>query len=156
IKFVAIDHSRCLSIIVTDFGVVQTELLYTDKKLSAFSAKRIEGYFQWRLTGHSKPENLEKEEEQIAQKLYNEVMVRYLVGYANFTNEEIYRTGFSKLLSYPEFNDSVALANSLALFENTHSMRLLTKECTKMNKLRFWIGDDLNVFSTTSPNSSVI
>ena len=156
IKLVSIDHHRCLCIVVTDFGLVQTELLHTEKKLSAFTLKRIEGYFHWRLTGHDKPENLEKDEEQLGLKLYNELMVRYIVGYSNFTNEEIYRTGFSRLLAYPDFNDVMTLANSLTLFENAHSIRLLVKECTKLEKLRFWIGDDLNPYSNANPNCSVI
>lgn len=156
IKFIPIDHSRCLCIVITDFGLVQTELIHTEKKFSAFSAKRIETYFHWRLTGQEKPENLEPEEEQFSQRIYNELMVRYIVGYSNFTNEDLYRTGFSKLLGYADFSDGVTLANSLALFENPHSIRLLTKECIKTNKLRFWIGSDLASYTTTSPNCSVV
>ena len=156
IKLVSIDSHRCLCVIVTDFGLVQTELLHTDKKLSAFTLKRIEGYFHWRLTGHDKPENLEKDEEQMGHKLYNELMVRYIVGYSNFTNDEIYRTGFSRLLAYPDFTDGATLANTLALFENAHSIRLLVKEATKLDKLRFWIGEDLNAYCSTNPNCSVV
>lgn len=156
IKLMAIDSTRCLCIIITDFGVIQTEVLHTEKKLSAFSIKRMEDYFSWRLTGHGKPENLIGEEEMLAQKFYNEVMVRYIVGYSNFIDEEIYRTGFSKLLAYSEFNDSSALAGSLALFENVHGMRLLLKECCKGNKIKFWIGEDLIPYAATSPLCTVI
>lgn len=151
VKLVVIDHKRVLAILVTDFGVVQTEILHTDKKLSSFSAKRIESYFHFRLNGRNLPENLEKEEEALAIKLYNEVMVRYIVGYTNFTEKEVIRTGFSKLLTYPDFQDTKVLANSLSLFENTHSIRLLLKECTKQNALKFWIGDDLSALTENTP-----
>lgn len=156
IKLVAIDQNRCLCVLITDFGVIQTEVLHTEKKLSAFALKRMEEYFHWRLTGHTRPENLEKDEEEFAQKQYNELMVRYIVGYSNFTNEEIYRTGFSRLLAYPDFSDGMTLASSLGLFENAHSMRLLTKECSTKNKLRFWIGNDLDPFTAATPNCTVL
>ncbi len=156
LKLVTIDTNRCLCVIVTDFGVIQTEILYIDKKLTSFSAKRVESYFHWRLTGNDKPENLTEDEEKLAQQFYNELMVRYIVGYSNFTNEEIHRTGFSKLLSYPDFHETATLAKSLALFENVQSMRLMLKECSKLNQIKCWIGEDLETFSQNIPECSVI
>lgn len=156
LKLVPIDHTRCLCVVITDFGVVKTEILPVDSKFSSFTVKRMESYFHWRLTGNDKPDHLEYEEEKLAQTIYNEIMVRYIVGYSNFTNEEIYRTGFSQLLNYPEFHDPLTLSNSLALFENAHSMLLLLKECSKMNRLKVWIGDDLSHLTADIPNCSVI
>lgn len=157
LKLIPLDASRCLCVIITDFGVIRTEIVQAPTKLSTFSVKRIESYFHWRLTGIDKPKELKNEEEAIAQSLYNELMVRYIVGYSNFINEEIHRTGFSRLLAYPDFQDAGILATSLALFENAHSMRLLLKECMALNHLKFWIGDDLAPFSTTHiPDCAVI
>lgn len=147
IKLVIIDSNRLLCILMTDFGEIRTEMLYTEQKLGAIASKRLESYFNWRLTGQNKPENLSKTEEELAQKLYNELLVRYIVGYSQFNEEEIYRTGFSSLLNYPEFQDPTILASSLTLFENTHGMRLLLKECSKFDKLKFWIGNDLTNYS---------
>jgi heat-inducible transcriptional repressor len=156
LKLVPIDHARCLAVIVTDFGLIQTETLHTDQKLSGFAVKRIESYFHWRLTGNDQPDHLSLEEEKLAQDFYNELMVRYIVGYAHFTREEVHRTGFSRLLSHPEFRDPGALASSLSLFENAHSMRLLLKECSKLNRLKFWIGDDLSPYCQESPHCAVL
>lgn len=157
IKLVVIDTDRCLCVLMTDFGEIRTEMLYTEQKLGVIASKRLEGYFNWRLTGHNKPENMNKAEEETAQKLYNELMVRYIVGYSQFNEEEVYRTGFSSLLAYPEFQDPSLLANSLALFENTHGMRLLLKECSKFDKLKFWIGRDLTNYSNqTHVDSAVV
>lgn len=156
VKLVPLDNHRCLCILVTDFGAVQTEIVYVDKKLSAFSAKRIEDYFHWRLTEVHEPQNLEPEEDALAKKLYKELMLRFIVGYSNFTDSEIHRTGFSRLISYPEFQDLKELSNSMALFENAHSMRLILKECTKLNSLKYWIGDDLLPYTATTPNCAVI
>jgi heat-inducible transcriptional repressor len=162
-KLVAIDTNRCLCVLITSFGVVQTEILPIPKKLSSFSLKRLELYFKWRLNSHpdinhevTKPENLEHEEELLAQQLYNEVMVRYIVNYANFTDEDVYRTGFSKLLSYQDFQDSHSLINCLSLFENAHSVRLLLKECSKKNRLQSWIGEDLISFSSHPQDCAVV
>lgn len=158
LKLVVLDATRCLGIIITDFGIIRTEVMSVPIKLSTFAVKRIESYFHWRLTGINTPEKLDPEEEILAQSLYNEIMVRYIVGYSNFTNEEIHRTGFSRLLIYPDFQDASILASSLALFENIHSMRLLLKECTTLNSLKFWIGDDLAPFSHSNqiPDCAVL
>lgn len=156
LKLVPIDHSRCLCVIITDFGMIQTEMLASELRLSTLAAKRIEAYFQWRLTGHNKPENLSVEEEKTAQSFYNELMVRYIVGYSNFTDESLFRTGFSKLLNYQEFLDPATLAHSLALFENTHSMRMLLRECGSHDTLKFWIGDDLSHYTMTTPDCAVL
>lgn len=156
IKLVPIDYHRCLAVIITDFGVVQTEILHTTKKLSSFSTKRLESYFHFRLSGRHLPENLNEEEEELGLKFYNELMVRFIVGYTNFTDKEIIRTGFSKLLTYPDFQDTVLLAKALSLFENVHSMRLLLKECTKQNRMKYWIGDDLATYTTGTDGCAVI
>lgn len=162
IKLVGIDPTRCLCVIITSFGLIDTEVLHIDKKLSSFSLKRMEAYFRWRLhrssqtSEISQPENLTEEEEKLAKELYNEIMVRYIVTYSNFTDEDIYRTGFSKLLAYPDFQDTSTLTNCLSLFENVHSVRLLLKECSKKDKLRFWIGEDLNAFSNQPQECAVV
>lgn len=156
IKLVPIDHVRCLCVLITDFGVIKTEVLPTERKLTAFAVKRIEDYFHWRLTGNDKPEHLDEEEVTLSQQLYNELMVRHIVSYSNFSDEEVYRTGFSQLLAYPEFHNTAALSTSLALFENTHSMRLLLKQCSILNDLTFWIGDDLVSFTEKTPNCAIL
>jgi heat-inducible transcriptional repressor len=155
-KLVPIDATRCVCVLVTDFGVIRTEVLRLPNKLSAFAIKRIESYFEWRLRGIQQPENLEPEEKELAQNFYNELMVRYIVGYSNFIDEEIYRTGFSHLLAYPEFHDATVLASSLSLFENAYSMRLLLRECISNKQMKFWIGDDLKAYTALIPDCTII
>ncbi len=143
IKLVGIDQTRCLCILVTDFGLIHTETLFTERKLSNFSLKRIEAYFHWRITGMDKP-TLSQEEEEIATRFYKEIMLRHIVGYTNFSQEDVFKTGFSKLLQYPDFNNATALASGLSLLENPSSMRALLNECVRTNTLSCWIGEDLN------------
>lgn len=155
IKLVAIDAARYLCILVTDFGLIHTEVMHTEHRLNAFSIKRIESYFQWRLTGLNKPA-LEKGEEEVAIEFYKELMLRYIVSYSHFADQDLYRTGFSSLLSYPEFHNPATLSESLALFENAHGIRLLLKECSKLNTLKFWIGTDLAPYSSQKPECAVL
>ena len=93
-----------------------------------------------------KPLFKDEAEAKLAQRIYNEVMVRHVVGYANFPEEDVLRTGLSKLLAYPEFNDAAALASSLALLEDHNQMRVILRECCKRNELFAWIGDELCPF----------
>jgi heat-inducible transcriptional repressor len=155
-KLLPLDARRCLCVLITDFGIIHTETVQLPYKLSSFAVKRMESYFHARLTGLQKPALLDKDEEDLAQGIYNELMVRYIVGYSNFIDEEIYRTGFSRLLTYPDFQDPTVLATSLALFENAHSMRLLLRECMALKCLKFWIGDDLAAYTPTNPNCTVL
>lgn len=156
IKLVSLDNHRLLCIVVTDFGVIQTVTLHSETKLNAFLLKRLEGYFQWRLKGLEKPETLTEEEDALAQGFYSEVMVRYVVNYSYFTQEDIYRTGFSQLLHYSEFHDAATLASSLTLFENHHRMRLLLRECGSHGSLRCWIGEELAAPGEPSLHASVL
>jgi heat-inducible transcriptional repressor len=143
VKLVSIDATRLLCILITSFGQIFTEPLSTPQKLSSFAIKRIENYFLKKLKNLDERLKLTAEEELLAIKFYNEIMVRYLVRYSNFSDEEIHTTSFSKLLSYPEFSDPISLATGLSLFENSSHMRHLLSECTKARTLKFWIGSEL-------------
>lgn len=157
IKLVPVDLSRCLCILMTDFGEIKTEILYIDQRIGAISAKRIEAYLNFRLNGQFKPEGISGEEEEMALKIYRELLIRYVVNYSQFNAEDIYRTGFSTLAGHPEFLEPTLLANSLAFFENMQGMRHLLKECRKLDILRFWIGDDLLTFlPQTHPDCTII
>lgn len=156
VKLVEIDPSKILSIVVTDFGLIRTETIYLEKPLPPYFLRTCEEYFLWRLTKGEKPLFQTEAETKLAQKIYNEVMVRHVVGYANFPNEEIVRAGLSKLLAYPEFNDAVALANSLSLLEDEGEMRAILRKTLTENELTFWIGDDLCPHVPPSSECAVI
>jgi heat-inducible transcriptional repressor len=146
IKMVTIDAHRVLCVLITDFGQVHTEVLYTDKKMGNFTLKRLESFFRWKLTGLDQPK-LPPDEEAVATRFYSEVMMRHLVGSSHFTADDIYKTGFSKLLSYPDFNDATALAEGLGLFEDEQALRALLQECAKAGDLSCWIGSQLHACS---------
>lgn len=155
-KLIPIDTERCLCVLITDFGEICTEVLHTEQKIGTISARKIEAFFNARLTGQHKPDFLTKHEEELAQKLYSELLVRYIAGYSKFGEEDIYRTGLSSLLSYPEFQDPATLSNGLSLFENTHGIRLLLKECAKKEILKYWIGSDLTSIAPQAANDCAV
>lgn len=155
IKLVQIDQSRILCVLITDFGIIHTETIHTEKKLSSFAIKRLESYFNWKLTGLDKPK-LDVEEERFAERLYKEVMLRHIVSYTNFSAEDLFQAGFSKLLSYPDFNDAAALASGLSLFENKIQLRNLLNACMKKGGPSCWIGESLEQFSPEASSCSVI
>lgn len=155
IKLLLVDHSRLLCVIVTDFGMIHTEVLYLDRKLSNFSLKRIESYFSYRLTGTDKPQ-MTTEEEALGTHLYKELLLRHIVGYANFSAEDLIQAGFSKLLAYPDFNEAASLASGLSLFENKQVLRELLKSTYDKESLSCWVGDDLTPFSQEASSCSMI
>jgi heat-inducible transcriptional repressor len=143
VKFLQLDPMKLLSVLLTDFGLIRTETIYLEKNVDALFLRSLEEYFLWRMNKSEKPLFRNESEAKTAQRIYNEIMVRHVVGYANFPNEEIIRTGLSKLLAYPEFNDAAALANSLALLEDEAEMQAILRETAKSNEMTYWIGDEL-------------
>lgn len=155
IKLLSIDIHRILCVLVTDFGTVRSEILFIEKKLSAFSIKRIEQFFHFKITGLDKPK-LSAEEELIANKFYNEILLRHIVNYSSFSYSDILKTGFSKMLQYPDFNNTSSLASGLALFENDNALRALLMECSEQKEVKFWIGEDLYPFSSQASTCAVL
>ncbi|MCE5292983.1 MAG: heat-inducible transcriptional repressor HrcA [Chlamydiales bacterium] len=157
IKLVSLDSSRALAIVLTNFGQVYTEVLHAPHKMSQHSIQRIQSYFHSRLMNNDLvTEPLSQEEHELAVRFYQETMARYLVNYANFSAEDMFRTGFSKLLRYPEFQEAESLASSLSLFENQTALRSLARDVQRAGKMKCWIGEDLFAFLSSKPNCCLI
>ena len=155
IKLVSIDQSRLLCVLISDFGLIHNEVLYIDKKISHLLLRKLESYFNWRLNKLDKP-LLSQEEESLAAKLYKEAILRHIVSYTNFSVEDLFQAGFSRLLAYPDFNDASVLASGLSLFENKQELRALLNKSCQIGKLHSWIGDDLHTFAPEATSCSVL
>ena len=156
IKIVALSPLKLLCVIITDFGLIKTEILYSKIPLDEKSIKLIEDFFLFRMQKKDDPLIDDHALLKQAKLLYNEIMVRYIVGYANYNTEDIYKTGLSQLLSYPEFNDPAVLAQCLSIFENSDQMNLILQSTIKNNELCFFIGDDLEKFGLKAQNMALI
>lgn len=156
IRLVQLDAHRMLSVLITDFGLVHTEIIRLEAKLSHFAIKRLENFFKFKMTGLDRPE-LSDEEEIIAKKLYNEVLMRHLVNHVHFTHSDVYKTGFSKLLGHSDFAEITQLSSTMALFENENSLLTILSDAQRTGQLIRYIGDDLNHFiKTKEPIASVL
>ena len=83
-------------------------------------------------------------------------MMRHITHYSTFSSCDIFKTGFSKMLNYKDFNDASSLASGLSLFENDHILRSLLTECCEKKTLKFWIGDDLEPFSSSAKSCAIL
>lgn len=156
IRFIELQSDKLLCVLITDFGLIRTETLYTNYSLNPSLLQKLEEYFFWRLSQKEKPQFKTDADAKWAQRIYNEIMVRHLVGYVNFAKEDIYRTGLSKLLHYPEFSEPEILASTLAIFENERLMSHVLKDSLNENKIICWIGKELQELSPLSTESSLI
>ncbi len=142
VKLLRLDENRVLFAIITDFSLVHTETIYLPKTKTPLSIEKIQQYFCFRLTGNNRP-NLDREELNFAQTNYNEIILRHFVAYTNMEKEDIYRSGFSKLLTHSEFHEPTILSRTLALLESKSALRFMMNECFKSDELKYWIGEDL-------------
>lgn len=156
VRLLQLDAAKLLAVLITDFGWIRTETIYLEKPVTAPFLEACEKYFLWRMNkGEKIPFESEADLKQ-AQRIYNEVIVRHVVGYVNFPEADIFRTGLSKLLSYSEFNDPSALASSLSLLEDSVHMRTMLSECSKKGMIASWIGDELSSYIPNGAECAVI
>jgi heat-inducible transcriptional repressor len=143
IKLVKIDDEKIICIVITDFGVIKTETLFTEHNLKDKEIDLLEKFFLWRLSKADKPKKMDEKLLSIAKKFYNEIIIRHVVSYTNSATEEIERTGLSKLFNYEEFEDPKILANGLSIFENSSNLHKILDSCCIENKLTCFIGKEL-------------
>ncbi|MFZ4772625.1 MAG: heat-inducible transcriptional repressor HrcA [Chlamydiia bacterium] len=145
IRLFVLDSTRLLSVIITQFSVCYTDILHIPKRLSSFSAKRIESFFKSKLQpAFVMPELLTEEEHPIAMQLYQEISLRFMVRYANFTTDEVQKAGLYRLLNYTEFHDPALLGSTLSLMENPTRVHELIQRTTRSHQPTFLIADPVN------------
>ena len=145
IRLFVLDSNRVLSVIITQFSVCYTDILYIPKKISSFSAKRMENFFQSKLQPKSVIlEELTQEEYSVAIQLYQEISLRFMVRYANFSSDEVLRAGFYRLLNYTEFHDPVLLGSTLSLMENPTKVHELIQRTMRTDQVSYVVGDPTN------------
>lgn len=142
VRLLLLEKRRILSVLITDFGLIRTETLFLEQEVDEPFLGKCEEYFRWRLGKGTEVFFSTEEQTKIAQRLYNELMVRHVVGYLNYPAEEVLRCGVSRLLAYPEFSDASAVVGSLALLEDIEQMRSILRDCCKEQGLTYLIGGE--------------
>jgi len=156
VKLLSLDKNKLLCVIVTDFGLIKTEILYSNEELTNENLKTIEDFFLWRMNKKQKPKIEDQHLFKQAQHLYNEMMVRYIVGYANYNKEDLHKTGLAKLLAYPEFKDPSALAEGLSIFEDVDQMHTIMQSAIENNAITFFMAKDFEKFGIKIENTALI
>ena len=156
VRLVPLDAIRLLAVIITDFGLIRTETIYLEQEINEAFIKQCEKYFLWRLNKGEKVTFERESQTKQAQRIYNETMVRHVVGYLNYSSEDVQRCGVSRLLAYPEFGEASAVVSSLALLEDREQMRNILRECCRKATLTMWVGDELCPYVAPSSENTVI
>ena len=157
IHFHFLDVRRALAVVISELGVIHTQVLMPLEPLSPSLIRKADRFAKARI--YKEPlekEIFEGEELQLIRRLYQEAVASFFVSYSSFSSEDIWKVGFSHLLEYPEFEESESLTASLSLFENTSLLRGLFREVERHNALRFWMGETLKPYVSSEPNCAFI
>ncbi|WP_201456725.1 heat-inducible transcriptional repressor HrcA [Chlamydia sp. 17-3921] len=157
IQLTLVDEQRAVVILATEFGQIFTDILWLPEAFEPESLKRIEFFLQNYLKKIPPKDFLSGKEEDISMTLYNEIVVRYLMRYCNFSEEDLHQTGLSRLLKYEAFKDSDMLARGLSLFENRQHMCKLLEISMRKDQPTAFIGRELSdVLRSSYSGCSVI
>ena len=142
IKLVKIDIEKILCIVITDFGFIKTEVIYTDENLKEKEIKQIEDFFIYKI-GKSEKVKIDEKLKPIARHFYNELIIRHIISFNDFSKENIYQAGLSKLFLYKEFENPKIFSKILQNFENFRNFENILNETCKAGKICYFIGNDL-------------
>ena len=158
IQLTQIDEQRLVVILSTEFGQVFTDTLWLPEVVPPASLQRIEIFPQTHIRKLPFPkESISQKEEDLGMILYNEIVIRYLTRHCNFSEEDLYQTGLSKLLQYESFKDPDMLALGLSFFENRRHMSKLLDIGMHRDRPTAFIGSELSdIFGTPNPQCTVI
>ncbi|WP_038500029.1 heat-inducible transcriptional repressor HrcA [Chlamydia avium] len=158
VQLTQVDEQRVVVILSTEFGQVFTDTLWLPEAITSTSLKRIEDFLQKYIKKLPLPtEAISQKEEGLGMILYNEIVIRYLTHHCNFSEEDLYQTGLSKLLQYESFKDPDMLALGLSFFENRRHMSKLLDIGMHRDRPTAFIGSELsNIFGTPNPQCTVI
>jgi len=157
LRFVFLDTRRTLVIIMTEFGMIHTVTIYSPFPLSQTLLRKADRFARSRI--------FQKEEElplfaptelEHIRWLYQEAMSSYFVNYSAMSHEDLWKSGFSQLLQYQDFEMTESLSAALSLFENNTALRGLIRETIRAGELRFWVGEDLLPYVVGQSNCSCI
>ena len=145
VQFVFIDVERVLAVIVTEFGLVHTEVLSLPFSVSHALLRKADRFARARLYREKEELCIDEDFDKVL-RLYQEAMASFFVNYSSLSQEDMWRSGFYRLFQTTEFDDSYTLSSTLSLFENSTALRGCMRETMRAGEVRFWIGEDLQSF----------
>ena len=153
LRFIFIDVQRVLALIMTEFGLVHTYVIPCRFPVTHALLKKADRFARSRLFQEEvEPALFEEDELDYVRALYQEALASYFVSYSNVSQEDVWKSGFSRLLHCSDVDDAETLSSSFALFENTNALRGYMREAMRSGQIKVWIGEDL--FSHLSGEAS--
>jgi heat-inducible transcriptional repressor len=126
VQLIMIDPQRMLAVIVSEIGLIKSQIMSVDRKLSYFNLRRIEEYINARLGGKENlarfgPDYFTEDEKQIAEKSSQEIFLKYIVD-SPAHGGELFIEGFSNLLNCPEFSHQKDAYSAIRFFEEKEEL----------------------------------
>ena len=161
VKILPLDNSRVLIVLISDFGMVKTEIMQLNRKIGIFSQRRIEDYINERL--HSKSTNkdfsmeiYDDEERALGEEVYNEIVLKYLINLYPGKKGEIYVEGIGRIFNHSEFQVPDAVRSVIGFFENRSELIAIMNEAVKSRKIFIRLGEELNIIPGYNFGFSII
>jgi heat-inducible transcriptional repressor len=152
VKLLPLDNSRVLVVLISDFGLVKTEIMQLNRKIGIFSQRRIEDYLNERLHSGSGRQEFpmalyDDEEKAVGEEVYSEIVLKYLINLQPEKSGEVFVEGIGKIFNHAELQAPNAAKSVLSFFENRSVIVALMREAVKSRKILVRIGDELNISS---------
>ncbi len=148
IKLVEIDSGRILAVVISDLGIVTSSTVHVGHKLSYFNLKRIEQYLNAKLRGADfaglfSPDYLDHTETETGERLYNEVVLKYLIGGGSSGKRHLYLEGFSRIFEKKEMQNPEVACLAVKFFEERSGLIELLASAQRKGGVTILIGDEI-------------
>ncbi len=148
IKLVEVGPGRVLAVVISNLGVVTSTTIHVGRKLGYFNLKRIEEYLNGKLTGARtvspfSESYFDETEAATGERLYNEVVLKYLVSGGSSGKRQLYLEGFSKIFEKKEMHDPEAAFSAVKFFEEKSRLIHVLESCQRKDSVSVLIGDEL-------------
>ncbi len=148
IKLVEVDPGRVLAVVISDLGIVTSSTIHVGQKLSYFNLKRIERYLNVKLRGPDfagalSEDYLDPTERETAERLYSEVVLKYLIGGGSSGKRHLYLEGFSRIFEKKEMHNPDAACSAIRFFEDRSRLVKFLASCQRNEGVTVLIGDEI-------------
>ena len=148
IKLVEVDPGRILAVVISDLGIVSSSTIHTGHKLSYFNLKRVEQYLNAKLRGPDfsglfSQDYLDDIERRTGDRLYNEVVLKYLISEGGSGKRHLYLEGFSRIFEKKEMHTPEAACSAVRFFEDRSSLIELLASCQRKDDVTVLVGDEI-------------
>jgi heat-inducible transcriptional repressor len=148
IKLVEVDPGRILAVVISDLGIVTSNTIHLGQKLGYFNLKRIEEYLNGKLRGSGPAgalagEYYEEVERLAAERLYNEVVLKYLINGGTSGKRELYLEGFAKLFDKKEMRSPDRAHAAVRFFEDKTTLIDVLSSCQNKDGVTVLVGEEI-------------